>query len=205
MKSQLPQKHSGFVGDSGSTRLAKADGRGRWEPISQIRRGESEAQWAGAGGRWPSAHTEEGIGRTEFPPCSVASSPQMTPALGSNGEGLCRQERKGPEPCTATSGWPQPDLFAHQVQGKEGRETTLHPTYWVCVGAPASTIWQLIPIFLVPYNIVAVLYADSRERIKHYALDKHHPFAKFFPHLSPNKNILNDYTEPKRCWSLPKV
>lgn len=26
MKSLLPQKHSGFVGDSGSTRLAKADG-----------------------------------------------------------------------------------------------------------------------------------------------------------------------------------
>lgn len=65
-------------------------------------------------------------------------------------------------------------------------------------GSPSSTIWQLIPIYLVPYNIVDV-YSDSHERIKHYALDKLHPFAKCFPHLSPNKNILNDYTEPKWC------
>lgn len=94
MQSQLSQKHSRFVGDSGNTRLVKAHGSGRWEPISQIRRGDSEAQWAGAGGSWPSAHTEEEIGRTEFLPCSITSSVQMTPASGSNGEGNCADRKK---------------------------------------------------------------------------------------------------------------
>lgn len=92
-------------------------------------------------------------------------------------------------------------LDAHQVQGRRAWRT--HYTQ-ICICSPSSTVWQLIPVFLVPYNIVAV-HSDSCERIKHYALDKLHPFAKSLPHLSPNKNILNDYTEPKWCWSLPKV
>lgn len=156
----------------------------------------SELELVGAGHQPTLKKALEG---QNFPPCSVTSSLQTTPALGSNGEGNCRQERKGPEPspCTVTPGLPQPDLFGCSPaagEGGHGEHTTPEYVY----GSPSSTIWQLIPIFLVPYNIVAV-YSDSRERIKHYALDKLHPFAKCFPHLSPNKNILNDYTEPKRC------
>lgn len=195
MKSQLPQKHSGFVGDSGSTRLAKADGRGRWEPIFQIRSRESQAQWAGAGHQPTLKKGSEGW--NFHLALLLAACKWLQPWDQMVKETVL--ERMGPIPCTATSGLPH-----QECRGRRAWRVhyTQHTGY--VYGSPSSTIWQLTPIFLVPYSIVAV-YSDSRERIKHYALDKLHPFAKCFPHLSPNKNILNDYTEPKRCWSLPSL
>jgi len=56
----------------------------------------------------------------------------------------------------------------------------------------------------VPHNIVAV-HLDSHERIEYYALDKVHPFAKCFSHLSHNENILNDYIEPNGNKVFPKL
>lgn len=96
--------------------------------------------------------------------------------------------------CIAAHELPQLVLFRCSLDtGKGGYEEDTKPKVYGC---PSSTIWQLLPMFLVPHNTVAV-YSDSHERIKHYVLDKVHPFAKCFPHLSPNKNISNDYTEPK--------
>lgn len=108
---------------------------------------DSEAQWAGAGGSWPSAHSEEEIGRTEFLPCSVTSSLQMTPASEPNGEGNCADRRERGQnqgPALPHLGYLSLiSLDAHQImQRKEGMESTLHPSmYMALLPVPFSNLF----------------------------------------------------------------
>lgn len=108
-----------------------------------------EAQWVGAGGSWPSAHLEEGIGRTEFLRCSVSSSLTMTPALGSNGEGDCADRRERGQnqvPALPHLGYLSLiSLNAHQVQGKEDMESTLHTS--MCMALLPVPFASFFPYF----------------------------------------------------------
>lgn len=105
----------------------------------------SELELVGAGHQPTLKKALEG---QNFPPCSVTSSLQTTPASGSNGEGNCRQERKGQNQVPALSHLGYLSLIslgAHQLQGKEDMESTRHPS--MCMALLPVPFGSLFPYF----------------------------------------------------------
>lgn len=146
MKSQLSQKHSRFVGDSGSTRLVKlmevADG-------SLFPKSEEETvrlsglELVGAGHQPTLKKRLEG--QNFYPALSPAVCKWLLPQDQMVKETVQAGEKGGRTKALHWHIWAASGLIsldAHQGQGKEGMESTLHPNmYMVLLPVPFGSLF----------------------------------------------------------------